>query len=54
MANCPCCSNQMLFQARAQTTYWFCRTCWQEMPNLNLEENRSFLGFSIKLASTLK
>ncbi|MHC5896053.1 hypothetical protein [Nostoc sp.] len=39
MTNCPCCSNQMLRHIRLQQTYWFCRHCWQEMPNLILKEN---------------
>ncbi|BAT53452.1 hypothetical protein NOS3756_24120 [Nostoc sp. NIES-3756] len=54
MANCPCCSNQMLVHTRTQKTYWFCRSCWQEMPNLSLEENQNLLGLSIKLTSALK
>ncbi|MFN6485911.1 MAG: hypothetical protein RMY33_032675 [Nostoc sp. DedQUE03] len=29
----------MLRHIRLQETYWFCRQCWQEMPNLILTEN---------------
>ncbi|MBD1870666.1 hypothetical protein H6F93_21885 [Leptolyngbya sp. FACHB-671] len=32
MASCPCCSDQMLRHIRHNQTYWFCRSCWQEMP----------------------
>lgn len=32
MATCPCCSNQMLRHVRHKQIYYFCRTCWQEMP----------------------
>ncbi|MEH1946052.1 MAG: hypothetical protein V7K77_03525 [Nostoc sp.] len=39
MTNCPCCSNQMLRHIRLQETYWFCRHCWQEMPNLSLDKS---------------
>lgn len=36
---CPCCSTTLLGYIRAQRVYWFCRYCYQEMPNLD-----SFLG----------
>lgn len=32
MNQCPCCSNSMLRHFRNHQTYWFCRSCWQEMP----------------------
>jgi hypothetical protein len=35
MSNCPCCSNQMQRHIRSRQIYWFCRHCWQEMPNLD-------------------
>jgi DNA-directed RNA polymerase subunit M/transcription elongation factor TFIIS len=34
MTNCPCCSNMMLRHIRAHQVYWFCRSCWAEMPLL--------------------
>lgn len=34
VTNCPCCSNPMLHHLRHRQEYWFCRTCWQEMPVL--------------------
>ncbi|BAY15006.1 hypothetical protein NIES21_07920 [Anabaenopsis circularis NIES-21] len=30
----------MLRHFRLHETYWFCRQCWQEMPNLSLKENQ--------------
>ncbi|MCU0568038.1 MAG: hypothetical protein MUF49_15735 [Oculatellaceae cyanobacterium Prado106] len=32
MAACPCCSTSMLRHIRHRQVYWFCRSCWQEMP----------------------
>jgi hypothetical protein len=32
--NCPCCSTQMFRQIHGQKVYWFCPSCYQEMPNL--------------------
>ncbi|MBL1175286.1 MAG: hypothetical protein FWK01_09190 [Pantanalinema sp. GBBB05] len=48
MANCPCCSNQMLRHIRANQTYWFCRHCWQEMPNSLLSSSSSNLVALVK------
>ena len=31
---CPCCSNPMLHCIGNHREYWFCRNCWQEMPDL--------------------
>ncbi|MFB2939449.1 hypothetical protein ACE1B6_29700 [Aerosakkonemataceae cyanobacterium BLCC-F154] len=47
MATCPCCSHQMLRHIRGNQSYWFCRHCWQEMPNLdNYQQNLSLSQFS--------
>ncbi|KAF3884041.1 MULTISPECIES: hypothetical protein [Nostocales] len=32
MNYCPCCSHQLLRHIRNHEIYWFCRSCWQEMP----------------------
>ena len=29
---CPCCSDHLLRHVRYGKVYWFCRHCWQEMP----------------------
>ncbi|MTJ12250.1 hypothetical protein FJR11_06510 [Anabaena sp. UHCC 0187] len=34
MPNCPCCSDSLLHHIRGAENYWFCRSCWQEMPVL--------------------
>ncbi|HEY9625455.1 MAG TPA: hypothetical protein V6C78_34365 [Crinalium sp.] len=34
MSHCPCCKNQMLRHIQHHHIYWFCRHCWQEMPDL--------------------
>ncbi|WP_460202974.1 hypothetical protein [Scytonema sp. NUACC21] len=39
--NCPCCSHRLLQHIRNNRVYWFCRSCWQEMPLLNLESHNS-------------
>ncbi|OWY63773.1 hypothetical protein B7486_51130 [cyanobacterium TDX16] len=44
MTNCPCCDNQMLRHIRGQHLYWFCRSCWQEMPALEANNCKDFLG----------
>ncbi|MEC4811678.1 MAG: hypothetical protein SAK29_00075 [Scytonema sp. PMC 1069.18] len=43
--NCPCCSHQLLQHIRNNRVYWFCRSCWQEMPLLNLESHNSLSAF---------
>jgi len=35
MITCPCCSRQLLRHIRQNQIHWFCRSCWQSMPNLN-------------------
>jgi ribosomal protein L37AE/L43A len=32
--NCPCCGNPLLRHARQGGMYWFCTSCWQEVPIL--------------------
>ncbi len=34
MPQCPCCSDSLLHHIRGTENYWFCRSCWQEMPVL--------------------
>ncbi len=38
-STCPCCSHTLIRHIRSQRVYWFCRHCYQEMPNPD-----SFLG----------
>ena len=42
-ALCPCCSSILIHHINGHRDYWFCRTCWSEMPvisaiNKNTEE----------------
>jgi ribosomal protein L37AE/L43A len=39
MTTCPCCSDSMLRHIRHHQVYWFCRSCWQEMPAYRCNEN---------------
>lgn len=33
--NCPCCGSSLLRHVRHGQLYWFCKTCWQEVPLLD-------------------
>lgn len=35
MPICPCCADLLLPHIRSHEIYWFCRTCWQDMPVLS-------------------
>jgi len=38
---CPCCTSVMLHHLGNHREYWFCRTCWQEVPSLRFS-NQEF------------
>jgi Zn finger protein HypA/HybF involved in hydrogenase expression len=40
-AQCLCCGNTLMAQINQRRTYWFCRTCWQEMPMAQGEDGLS-------------
>ena len=42
MNNCPCCADILLKHIRRTEVYWFCRTCWQEMPVLSRRSTNAF------------
>ncbi|NJL21538.1 MAG: hypothetical protein HC895_13070 [Leptolyngbyaceae cyanobacterium SM1_3_5] len=44
MTNCPCCEYLMLKAVHHHQTVWFCRHCWQEMPNLTIQDVHSLLN----------
>lgn len=46
--NCPCCSDTLVRHIRSKGVYWFCRHCYQEMPNYD-----SLLGDSLETAPHL-
>ncbi len=48
MHACPCCSNSMLRHARHHEVYWFCRSCWQEMPLIQPSPHLSLLSSSLE------
>ncbi len=31
---CPCCSSTLLRHVRSAGIYWYCSSCYQEMPNV--------------------
>ncbi|MDJ0679331.1 MAG: hypothetical protein QNJ18_05650 [Xenococcaceae cyanobacterium MO_167.B52] len=37
LAICPCCSTPMIHYFHAHREAWFCRRCWQEMPNFSVQ-----------------
>lgn len=41
MNECPCCAHRMLRHVRHREIYWFCSSCWQEMPNFFSSSNPS-------------
>ncbi|WP_071599861.1 hypothetical protein [Mastigocladopsis repens] len=36
--NCPCCGGSLLRHVRHGELYWFCKTCWQEVPVLTVSQ----------------
>ena len=42
---CPCCSDHLLRHVRHSDVYWFCRHCWQEMPDCSTQSSVSFKSF---------
>jgi formamidopyrimidine-DNA glycosylase len=34
---CPCCSNKLLRHIQSNRVFFFCRSCWQEMPLIDRE-----------------
>ncbi len=45
---CPCCSDTLVKHIRSREVHWFCRHCYQEMPNYD-----SILGNSLETAAHL-
>lgn len=39
---CPCCSHTLLHHLSRDREYWFCRNCWQEMPDLEAFKQETF------------
>ncbi len=41
MPDCPCCCNKLMRHACNNRIYWFCRFCWQEMPDFSTQVLKS-------------
>ncbi|MFH7028264.1 MAG: hypothetical protein ACHBN1_23405 [Heteroscytonema crispum UTEX LB 1556] len=39
--SCPCCGGSLLRHIRQGELYWFCKTCWQEVPVLTISRSMS-------------
>ena len=51
---CPCCSTPLLRHLDRRHEYWFCRHCWQEMPDLdNFQHETHKLSKIISLSPKL-
>lgn len=52
MTECPCCSHPMIRRFRQKLVYWFCRHCWQAMPEGNFNISLSSRSVGLVMAST--
>mgnify|MGYP001804381182 FL=1 len=41
MNKCPCCQDTLLCHISHNHIYWFCPSCWQEMPVCDLANSHS-------------
>lgn len=39
--SCPCCGSSLLRHVRSTGVYWFCQSCWQEVPPLDTYQTDS-------------
>ncbi|KAB8333422.1 hypothetical protein SD80_016540 [Scytonema tolypothrichoides VB-61278] len=44
--DCPCCGGSLLRHVRHGELYWFCKTCWQEVPVLTVSQIPNLEGRS--------
>jgi hypothetical protein len=51
MTECPCCSEPMIRQFRQKLVYWFCRRCWQAMPEGKFNLSLSSRSITLVTAS---
>lgn len=40
-ALCPCCYSKLIRHIDGHRDYWFCRTCWTEMPIIDRDDTES-------------
>ena len=51
---CPCCSTPLLHHLSNHREYWFCRHCWEEMPDLDIAKYRQYrVGQAIVLYTNM-
>jgi hypothetical protein len=51
MNYCPCCKDTLLSHISHNHIYWFCPSCWQEMPVCSLPNSHSLTeAISAKLS----
>lgn len=46
MKVCPCCSGQMQRHIEKHQIYWFCRHCWQEMPEIETIDRKASVNLT--------
>jgi uncharacterized protein YbaR (Trm112 family) len=51
MLACPCCRDKLMRHASNNRIYWFCRYCWQEMPNFSDATLKRLSGAEILLST---
>jgi ribosomal protein L37AE/L43A len=54
MPKCPCCSDKLLRHARNSGIYWFCPSCWQEMPDFSSHALKISLAPGVNRSELLK
>ncbi|NEQ25894.1 MAG: hypothetical protein F6K28_43945 [Microcoleus sp. SIO2G3] len=46
--SCPCCDRPLLRHVRHRGVYWFCQSCWQEVPLLSISRPDSLIHRRIR------
>ncbi|HHP7244503.1 MAG TPA: hypothetical protein ACFE0H_07440, partial [Elainellaceae cyanobacterium] len=54
MATCPCCSDRLLRHIRGHQTIWFCRQCWQPMPEFSTLQPHPSVPYTLSIDQTLQ
>jgi hypothetical protein len=44
MDTCPCCADTLLRHVDHGSLYWFCRSCWAEMPSVEEYRTRAAIA----------
>lgn len=51
MDTCPCCSDTLLHHFDHGALYWFCRSCWAEMPSVEEYRTRAAITAPVSTLS---